>query len=214
MGRDFKRGRAKVMRLAQLIAFLVVFVVGALIVSKKVLAQPKVAPKTPAEAAAALGPGPVAKPAKDGKPAKDAGPDATKSDAGAASPATASGGDAGPVGDGGEAPIDYASVQGPDDFPKGMSDEERASIGTGKVPIHRDGPFKSPFAHPRFGGPTTAKVGVVIQQVREYSIQTGAFEAEFYLSLTGDKDFPKLDPYFTNGHEVEIKVLADRKSVV
>ncbi len=212
MARDTKRGRARATRLVQLVALLVVFFVGALIVSKKVLAQPKVAPKPPAEAAAAVvPPGALAANTKDAKGApKDAGADAAAKDGGADSSATAAGpADAGPAGDGGESPLDYASIQGPDDFPKDMSDEERASIGTGKVPIHREGPFKSPFAHPRFGGPTTAKVGLVIQQVREYSIQTGAYEAEFYLSITGDKDLPKMDPYFTNGHEVELKVLAD-----
>lgn len=215
MPREPKRSRARTSRLVQLVALLVVFVVGALIVSKKVLAQPKVAPKAPAEAAAALvPPGALAsnaKEAKEAKGAKDAGADANANTKdGGTETATAPGAaDGGAAGDGGEGPLDYASVQGPDDFPKDMSDEERTSIGTGKVPIHREGPFKSPFAHPRFGGPTTAKVGLVIQQVREYSIQTGAFEAEFYLSLTGDKDLPKLDPYFTNGHEVELKVLAD-----
>jgi len=191
------------MRFVQIVAFLVAFVVGALIVSKKVLAQPKPAPRPPAEAAAALVPGL--------KPLRDAGADAATKDGGAEAGAAAASGDshADAGGDGGEGPLDYAEVQTEADFPKDMSDEERASIGTGKVPIHREGPFKSPFAHPRFGGPTTAKVGLVIQQVREYSIQTGAYEAEFYLSLTGDKDLPKLDLYFPNGHEVELKSLAD-----
>lgn len=207
MARDPKRSRAKTMRLVQLVAFLVAFVVGALIVSKKVLAQPKPAPKAPAEVAAALAP-PGAKPAdKVAAKEHDAGARDGGADAGHAE--TAGAGDAGAAGDGGEGPLDYAVIQTEDDFPKDMSEEEKASIGTGKVPIHREGPFRSLFAHPRFGGPATAKVGLVIQQVREYNIQTGAFEAEFYLSLTGDKDLPKLDPTFTNGHEVELKVLAD-----
>jgi hypothetical protein len=106
-------------------------------------------------------------------------------------------------------PIDYADLQTEADFPVSMSDEEKVAIGTGKVPIHREGPFKSPFAHPRFGGTTTAKVGLVIQEIRDYSIQSGAFEAAFFLSLTGDKELPKLDLTFTNGHEVDIKTIAD-----
>ncbi|MFO0640415.1 MAG: hypothetical protein U0183_14445 [Polyangiaceae bacterium] len=196
------------LRTFQLVALVVALVGGVFIFSNKVLAQPKPAPKAGAAQAAAPAEKAPAKadkatpPGKDAGAPKDAGLDATSATA------TAPPSDAG-AGDGGESPLDYAEVQGPDDFPKDMSDEEKSSIGTGKVPIHREGPFKSPFAHPRFGGPTIAKVGLVIQEVREYNIQTGAFEAQFFLSLTGDKELPKLDLYFPNGHEVEAKPLAD-----
>ena len=70
-----------------------------------------------------------------------------------------------------------------------MSEEEKDAIGTGKVPIHREGPYRSPLAHPRFGGPTKVAVGLVIREIREFSIQTGGFEADFFLSLTGDKEY-------------------------
>jgi hypothetical protein len=112
-------------------------------------------------------------------------------------------------GDGGADPIDYAVVQTDEDFPSGLSEEERTAIGTGKVPIHREGPYKSPLAHPRFGGATNVKVGLVIREIREFNIQTGGFEADFFLSLTGDKDLPNLNLAFTNGHEVNVTSIAD-----
>jgi hypothetical protein len=206
--------RRSLARLVQVIAVLVVVLVGGMIVSRKVLAQPKPAEKP----AAAI----VAKDAKGGKDTTKAGADPRKGakgkdakDAGSdAAPdaAPAETGDAGASAGGADAgdPLDYAEIQTDADFPADMSGEERAAIGTGKVPIHREGPYKSPFAHPRFGGPATVKVGLVIQEVREYNIQSGAFEAEFFLSLTSDKDMPKLDLVFTNGHEVDLKALADR----
>jgi hypothetical protein len=206
MDRARKRRTPRGFRVVTLVAFLVTFVVGAMIFSKKVLAEPKPVPKG-IGAAAGLAPPTSA----SAKAPKDAG----ARDSGAPKDASAEAGlgalgtpDAG-AGDGGESALDYAEVQGPSDFPAEMSDEEKTAVGTGKVPIHREGPFKSPFAHPRFGGPATAKVGLVIQEVREYNIQSGSFEAEFFLSLTADKDLPKLDLYFPNGHEVDLKPIAD-----
>ncbi len=105
--------------------------------------------------------------------------------------------------------LDYAVVQTDDDFPKDMTEEEKAIVGNGKVPIHREGPYRSPLAHPRFGGPATVKVGLVIREIREFSITTGGYEADFFLSLTSDKDMPNLAPIFTNGHEVTLTPLAD-----
>jgi hypothetical protein len=106
--------------------------------------------------------------------------------------------------------LDYATVQTEADFDKDLSEEQKLAIGTGKVPIHREGPFKSPFAHPRFGGPARVKVGAVMSHVRDYNIQTGAFEAEFFLSLTSvDKEMPDLNLIFTNGKEIEQQPIAD-----
>jgi hypothetical protein len=104
--------------------------------------------------------------------------------------------------------LDYAEVQSESDF-EGMSEEQKSAAGTGKVPIHRDGKFRSPFAHPRFGGPATAKVGLVLNNVREYDIQTGSFQADFFFSLVSDKPMPPVKLFFTNGHEVNETVLAD-----
>jgi hypothetical protein len=201
------------LKFLQAIAIAIVAIVGCLLVAAKVSAQPKqaslpapaaTAPRAPAASATTGIKLKVAPSASGARIAAAPSVSAKAVPAPSASAAT-------PAVDGGaaESALDYAEVQTDADFPAGASDEEKSAIGTGKVPIHREGKFKSPFAHPHFGGPTTAKVGLVIQQVREYNIQTGSFEAEFFLSLTGDKDFPKLDPVFTNGHEVDIKALAD-----
>ncbi|MFO0661945.1 MAG: hypothetical protein U0165_19240 [Polyangiaceae bacterium] len=106
-------------------------------------------------------------------------------------------------------PLEYAVVQGDEDFDASMSEEEKNIIGTGKVPIHREGRFRSPFAHPRFGGPTKVKVGLVLDNVFEYDIQKGAFEAAFFLSLTGDKELPDMSLTYSNGKEVETTTIVD-----
>jgi hypothetical protein len=202
------------LKFLQAIAIAVVAIVGCLLVAAKVSAQPKQAKlPTPGSAQAPAVPSALPSTARSAGIKLKVAPSASGSSiaaapsvfAKAAPVASAPSADAGAP----ESPLDYAEVQTDSDFPEGASEEEKSAIGNGKVPIHREGKFKSPFAHPHFGGPTTAKVGLVIQQVREYNIQTGSFEAEFFLSLTGDKDFPKLDPTFTNGHEVDIKALAD-----
>lgn len=187
--------------LVQAFALVVVLALGLFIVSKKVGAEP--AQPKPAPAATAKEPkaAPAAKP--DPKAPKGA-----KADAGAPA-AEPPKDEAAGKGDAGADPIDYAVLQTDEDFPKDMSDEEKSAIGTGKVPIHKEGAYRSPLAHPRFGGPTKVKVGLVIREIREFNIQTGGFEADFFLSLTGDKDLPTLNPVFTNGHEVTFTPLVD-----
>ena len=181
---------------------------GLFVVAKKVGAQP--APPSAKGAAAAPAPKEPkadAKPAKaEGKPGKGEAKDAKDAGAPAAEAAADAGAEAK---DGGTDPLEYAVVQTEADFPKEMTEEERNAAGTGKVPIHREGRFKSPFAHPRFGGATKVKVGLVIREIREFNIQTGGFEADFFLSLTGDKELPTLNLTFTNGHEVTFTPLAD-----
>jgi len=76
---------------------------------------------------------------------------------------------------------------------------EYAELGPrGGVPTHK-GRFKSPFAHPEFGGPALVKVGLVLANVRDYDIQKGVFEADFFLSLHSDKAMPPMDLVFPNG---------------
>lgn len=205
------RRQKRALRFLQVLSFAVIAILGCLLVARKVSAEP---PKQPLQSAGATPKALASTEAKalpiptssgrakvvlNGAPSSSSVAVAPSAVAVAAPGATTSA----------DSPIDYAEVQTDADFPQGISDEEKASIGAGKVPIHREGAFRSPFAHPRFGGPTTGKVGLVIQQVREYNIQSGSFEAEFFLSVTGDKDLPKLDLAFTNGHEVELKALAD-----
>jgi hypothetical protein len=180
--------------------------VGLLILGKKVNAEP------PARGLAAPGDAPTpAAGKKPGKKAKDAGVDASALAAAAAAEAAEHAKDAGADAafDPDAGGLDYAVLQTDDDFPKDMSDEEKSSIGTGKVPIHREGAYRSPLAHPRFGGPANVKVGLVIREIRDFSITTGGFEADFFLSLTADKEMPTLSPIFTNGHEVTLTPLAD-----
>jgi hypothetical protein len=193
--------------------------VGLLIIGKKVGAEPPAhglsgpgdGPK--GAAAAAKGDAKPGDPKKPGKKEKDAGVAAAAA-AAAASAAAEAAKDAGPDAafDPDAGGLDYAVVQSDEDFPKDMSDEEKANIGTGKVPIHREGPYKSPLAHPRFGGPALVKVGLVIREIREFSITSGGFEADFFLSLTSDKDMPNLNLVFTNGHDVTFTPLADTPS--
>lgn len=200
-------------RLFQLVCLIVALGVGLLIIAKKVDASPPARGlSAPGDAPKAAAPAPPKGDAKKpGKKEKDAGVDAAAA-AAAAAPAAAEGAhDAGvdAAFDPDAGGLDYAVVQTDEDFPKDMSDEEKASIGNGKVPIHREGPYKSPLAHPRFGGPATVKVGLVIREIRDFSITTGGFEADFFLSLTSDKEMPNLTPIFTNGHEVTLTPLAD-----
>jgi hypothetical protein len=152
-----------------------------------------------------------AQPTRGGKKDKnDAGPDAAAATTAAADApdSGAPGADAGWDPDAG--PLDYASVQTEADIPKDWGEEERMRFGTGKVPIHREGSFRSPLAHPRFGGPAHVKVGLVVSEIRDFNIQSGGYEADFFLSLTSDKDMPKdLSLTWTNGHEVTMKATVD-----
>lgn len=176
------------MWLVQAFALLVALGLGLFILGKKVEAQTSAVPRATGAAVPRKAP-------------RDAGVDAAPAATAAPPPVTADR-DAGD-------PADYAVLQGPEDFPADMSPEERDAIGDGKVPIHREGAYRSPLAHPRFGGPTTVDVGLVIREIREFSIQTGGFEADFFLSLTGDKELPSLNLAFTNGHDVNLTSIVD-----
>lgn len=91
--------------------------------------------------------------------------------------------------------------------PKGLS---YAELGPkGGVPYHTEGPYKSPFADPRYGGPAQVKVGFLMTRLRNYNIIEGSFDAEFYLTYTSEKPMPELDPDFTNGKIEDKEVVAD-----
>lgn len=205
------------LRLVQAVSLLIALILGCLIVARRVGAQPASGKGAALPQASGAPAAKAERPEKKGtakEKGKEKGNDkGREKDAGAAATAPLALEDAGARAnaaydpDGGA--IDYASVQTDDDFQKDLSDEQRSAIGTGKVPIHREGPFRSPFAHPRYGGPAHVKVGLVIREIREFNIQSGGFEADFFLSLTSDKDLPNVSPTFTNGHEVTAKSLAD-----
>ena len=189
-----RRGTGKAARWLQLFSLVIAGVLGVLIFASKVNAQ------APASSGGAGPLGPKVLPGATTKLDASA-PPAVSKDAGVADAVSAVDLDA--------SAIDYAEVQSDADFPAEMSEEEKAVLGVGKVPIHREGHFKSPFAHPRFGGPTTAQVGLVLADVSGYDIQTGTFEADFFLSLTGDKEMGPIALTFTNGKEVTQTVVAD-----
>ncbi len=194
----------------QVVSVLAVIVLGCFILASKVSAQ---GPKPAGSAAKAV---PVAAASSTSSALAAGGVRKLPKGDPPAPVATAAAGDAGAPSDGGLAadasPLDYAVVQTDDDFPKGLSEEQKAAMGTGKVPIHREGPYRSPLAHPRFGGPATAKVGLVIDEIRDFDIQKGTFEAEFFLSMTGDKALPNTDITFPNGHEVTCDPLTDAET--
>jgi hypothetical protein len=100
-------------------------------------------------------------------------------------------------------------IQDASDIPKDLSPEQVDALGDGKVPIHREGKFRSPLANPSAGSPAHVKVGLVISEIRGYQITDGSFSADFFLSFTADKTIPKLHPVFTNGHDVSCQAVVD-----
>ena len=71
------------------------------------------------------------------------------------------------------AALEGTVVQTKEDLPRDLTDEQRTALGVGKVPIHREGAFRSPFARPGFGKPARVKVGLVVANVRGYDVRTG-----------------------------------------
>jgi hypothetical protein len=80
----------------------------------------------------------------------------------------------------------------------------------GGVPFHEQGPYRSPFANPKWGTVTRVRVGLVLNDITNYDIHTGTFIADFYLSLTSSKDMPSMDLMFPNGKADEKQVIADK----
>jgi hypothetical protein len=80
----------------------------------------------------------------------------------------------------------------------------------GGVPIHQQGPYRSPFANPKWGKVADVRVGMVINDITNYDIHTGSYVADFYLSLTSEKEMPSMDLMFPNGKPDEKQVIADK----
>lgn len=88
---------------------------------------------------------------------------------------------------------------------------ETAVVGPdGGVPVHLDGRYRSPFAHPYFGEVATVRVGLVLNDIEQYDIMKGSFQADFYLSLTSDRPMPSMDLIFPNGKADSKEVIADK----
>jgi hypothetical protein len=49
------------------------------------------------------------------------------------------------------------------------------------VPVHADGHYRSPFANPKQEHAVAVKVGFLLSAVRNYDIEVGTFDADFYL---------------------------------
>jgi hypothetical protein len=111
------------------------------------------------------------------------------------------------------APAPAASSAGPAGS-AAPSIEEEDPVGYAKpvdgkgVPLH-EGPYQSPFAHPHLGAPIDVRVGLLLANVRNYDIQRGSFEADFYLTYTSDRPMPTMDPTFTNGKMDAKEVMAE-----
>jgi len=88
--------------------------------------------------------------------------------------------------------------------------EDTVTSDAGGVPIHEQGEFRSPFANPKWGTPAEVRVGLVLNDVEDYDIKEGTFTADFYLSLTSDKDMPSMDLIFPNGKPDDQTALADK----
>jgi len=108
-------------------------------------------------------------------------------------------------------PLSYAVERTAADLPADLSEEQKRALGVGMpgVMIQREGKFRSPFAHPRFGGPAHVRVAMTLAAVHDYDIQKGTYTADFYLTLLSDKDMPPLSLMFTNGKEESSVKLAD-----
>jgi hypothetical protein len=97
------------------------------------------------------------------------------------------------------------------DADAGDDQMETAVLGPdGGVPIHVEGPFRSPFANPDFGKAMDVRVGLVLNDITQYDIIHGTFVADFYLSLTSEREMPSMDLSFPNGNEGSKQVIADK----
>jgi hypothetical protein len=199
----------------QVVSALIVVCLGCLIVGSKLGAAAQAAPGAkPVPKIAAMPPSPDAAPSADHPPSAAPIPVPVTSAPPAPSGAPAPPAPVNEAAEGSES--DYTNltlggtvIQDESDVPPGLTDEQKGALGTGKVPIHREGKYRSPLANPSAGSPATIKVGFVISELRGYDISDGSFSADFFMSFTADKTLPKLHPIFTNGHEVDCQTVVD-----
>ncbi len=115
-----------------------------------------------------------------------------------------------------EAPAEHAEKKEEGGEKKSEEEETADQLKTatlqngakGGVPIHTEGPYRSPFASPG-REQVQARVGFLLETVEEFDIKKGSFSAHFFVSLTGDKPLPKIDLQATNGKIEERELLAD-----
>lgn len=220
---DQRTRRFRTAHLWQIVSALVIVFLGSLIIASKLGAKAMAAPvgvkaqAAPAgakagvvtsavPALAAANPPPI--PTASVAPASSAAP-ASSSAGSSKAPSAESEAASGDKDDVSNLTLGDAVIQDETDIPPGLSPEQVDSLGTGKVPIHREGKFRSPLANPSSGGPAKVKVGLVVSEIRDYQISDGSFSGDFFLSFTADKLLPKLHPIFTNGHDVNCTTVVD-----
>jgi hypothetical protein len=200
----------------QVVSALIVVCLGFLIVGSKLGASALAAPPPPQPPTkiAAIPPSPDAAPSADHPPNVPPTPVPVTSAPPAPSGAPAPPAPVNEAAEGSESDFTNLTlggtvIQDESDMPPGLSDEQKEALGTGKVPVHREGRYRSPLANPSSGGPALIKVGFVISELRGYTISDGSFSADFFMSFTADKTLPKLHPTFTNGHDVDCQTVID-----
>lgn len=104
-----------------------------------------------------------------------------------------------------------AAAKGDDDDKPADDDQIKTAVvgPDGGVPVHTNGEYRSPFANPDFGQVANVRVGLVLNDVTQYDIIKGTFQADFYLSLTSDRPMPSMDLIFPNGTPASKEVIAD-----
>lgn len=102
------------------------------------------------------------------------------------------------------------------DASSGANPDEPPQLATAKlgpkggVPIHEEGPYRSPFATPS-RETLRVRVGFMLENIVDYDIKKGEFTAYFYVSLVSPKPMPtSMALQATNGHVDTTTVLADR----
>lgn len=81
----------------------------------------------------------------------------------------------------------------------------------GGVPHHPSGTaYRSPFAKPNADKPVRVKVGMLLNSVDDYDVQSGTFLADFFLSLTSETPMPEVRPQFPNGKLDTNTVIANK----
>src|SRR6185369_4359623 len=181
---EHRNRRFRTAHLWQLVSALIIVCLGSLIVASKLGAKAQAAPlgaPLPLAAKAGIVPAPSATPALAAAnpppiptasvaAAASAAPAAASATSAPSAPTAESEAASGDKDDVSNLTLGGAVIQDETDIPQGLSPEQIDSLGNGKVPIHRDGKYRSPLANPRSGGPATVRVGLVISEIRDYQI--------------------------------------------
>jgi hypothetical protein len=119
-----------------------------------------------------------------------------------------------PLGAGPAASVSPTTSGAPAPAPAANADADpidQAIAPNGGVPHHPTGTaYRSPFAKPNADKPVRIKVGMLLNSVDDYDVQTGTFLADFFLSLTSETPMPEIRPQFPNGKVDSTTMVADK----